>query len=325
MMTDSLSPGSAAEALAGAVLLSHWGVIAADGEDAAKFLHSQLTHDFALLGHGEARLAGYCSPKGRLLASFVGWKDGEARVLLACRREVLPPTLKRLSMFVLRAKAKLTDATDTVHLLGLVGDVARVVLGDAAPPTVWGKTTREGVTVVRLPDAAGHTRYLWAGPADAAAALSASLPALPLPAWRWLEVESAVPTIVQATADQFVPQMVNLEAVGGVSFQKGCYPGQEVVARSQYRGTLKRRGALLHSPAEAAAGQEIFHSADPGQPAGLVVDAAPVPAGHGEPGWRLFAELKLAALHGDGSLHLGGPEGVTLTPQPLPYPLPTES
>ena len=105
------------------------------------------------------------------------------------------------------------------------------------------------------------------------------LPALDAAAWRWLEVRSGVPRIVAATAEQFVPQMVNLELVGGVNFQKGCYPGQEVVARSQYRGTLKRRAFAVGGAAAMQPGQEIFHGADPGQPAGMVVLAGTLRAG----------------------------------------------
>ena len=320
MSTDSpLTPSAAPH---GAVLLKHWGVIAVDGEDAASFLHSQLTQDFSLLGADEARLAGYCSPKGRLLASFIGWKEGADRVLLLCSADVLPAAMKRLSMFVLRAKAKLSDASATVHVAGLAGTAAAQWLGDAAPAKPWGKAAAHGGTAVRLPDAAGQPRYLWVVRADAQEAVlpTLSLPALDVAAWRWLEVESAVPTITAATVDQFVPQMVNLEAVGGVNFKKGCYPGQEVVARSQYRGTLKRRGFLLHSSAQAAAGQELFHSEDPGQPCGMVVDAAPAPGG----GWSVFAEVKIAATQG-GSLHLGSADGPLLTLRPLPYALPTET
>jgi hypothetical protein len=320
MTTDSSLPSSAAPQ--GALPLAHWGVIAVDGTDAASFLHSQLTQDFSQLGDHEARLAGYCSPKGRLLASFIGWKETPERVLLLCHAEVLPPSLKRLSMFVLRAKARLSDATAGVQLFGLAGAAATTWLGDAAPQRPWATARAHGGRVVRLPDAAGQPRYLWLVTADAQQATlpTLALPTLDLAAWRWLEVESAVPVISAATADQFVPQMVNFEAVGGVNFKKGCYPGQEVVARSQYRGTLKRRGFLLHSPVEAAAGQELFHSADPGQPCGMVVDAAPAPDG----GWSVFAELKIAATEG-GSLHLGSAEGAALTLRALPYALPTET
>lgn len=291
----------------GAVPLSDWGVIRAHGADAASFLHSQLTNDFALMGLSQARLAGYCSAKGRLLASFVAWKVAHDELLLACHASVLAATLKRLSMFVLRAKCKLSDASSELRLFGVAGPSARALAGDAA---VWQKLDANGANVVRLPDAAGHARALWAA-ADATPAL----PALGLDAWHWLEVQSGVPVIEAATSEQFVPQMLNFELVGGVNFQKGCYPGQEIVARSHYRGTIKRRMFLFDVDAPATAGQEVFHSADPGQPAGMVANAAPRPDGVGS---SALVEIKLAALDG-GSIHLGTADGALLTRRELPY------
>ncbi|MFT3665590.1 YgfZ/GcvT domain-containing protein [Piscinibacter sp.] len=303
---------SAAFATNGVVRLAHWGLMRARGADAASFLHGQFTSDVLHLGAERAVLAGYCSAKGRLQASFVVWRAAADELLLACAADLLAPTLKRLSMFVLRAQCKLGDASAELPLYGLAGEAAAARLGDAP---VWSRRDTPEGTLIRLPDAAGVPRALLAA-ADA----PAGLPALALETWRWLEVGSGVPLIEVATVEQFVPQMVNLELVGGVDFRKGCYPGQEVVARSQYRGTLKRRMFLFDVAAPAQAGQEIFHSGDPGQPAGLVANAAPAPQG----GSRLLAEVKLAALAG-GSLHLGAPDGPLLQRQALPYDVPLES
>lgn len=305
--------------LDGAVPLAHLGAIRAAGADAAAFLHGQLTNDFALLDTTRARLAGYCSAKGRLLASFTAWKTSADEVLLLCSADVLPATLKRLSMFVLRAKCKLTDATADLQRLGLTGPSATAWLGAAAPAAIWGRTERDGASVVRLPDVASAARYLWVAPAGTAAP---ALPALDLAAWRWGEVQSGVAAIEAPTVDQFVPQMLNYELIGGVDFKKGCYPGQEIVARSQYRGTIKRRTYLFFGAAPAAAGQEIFHSADPGQPAGMVVNAVTLPGAPG--GSSLLAEMKLAALN-DGTLHLGAADGPLLTQAPMPYEVTTEA
>jgi folate-binding protein YgfZ len=286
----------------GIVALTDWGLIRARGEDARSFLHGQLTQDVLHLEPGRARLAGYCSPKGRLLASFVTWLDADGDVLLACSADLLAPTLERLSMFVLRARCKLTDATGERPIHGLVGPL--VPAGPA-----WSVHDHR---TVRLPDADGVPRALCLGEPPAGPALDPEL-------WRWLEVRSAVPRITAATAGAFVPQMVNLELVGGVNFQKGCYPGQEVVARSQYRGTLKRRSFLLQSPVPLAAGQEVFDPADPGQPAGQVVLAA-APAGR--PALALV-ELKIAAA--DGPLRAGAADGPALERLPLPYAIPAEA
>jgi folate-binding protein YgfZ len=297
----------------GAVALTHCGLIRARGEDAAAFLHGQLTNDFAQLDTTRARLAGYCSAKGRLLASFVGWKLAPDDLLLLCSADLLPATLKRLSMFVLRAKCKLADATGEFRLLGLAGDGALQWLGADAPPAAWDTRVHAGATVVRLPDAASRPVLYWTAPLDAELP---PLPALDLDTWRWLEVQGGVARIENGTADRFVPQMLNYELIGGVDFKKGCYPGQEIVARSQYRGTTKRRSFLFDTLGGASVGQEIFHSGDPGQPAGMVVNVAPQPAPG--PGSSLLAEVKLAALEG-GSLHLGDPDGPRLVPAPMPY------
>jgi folate-binding protein YgfZ len=308
--------------MSGALRLTDWGLLRADGADGASFLHGQLTQDTQGLRNDQARLAGYCSAKGRLLASLVVWRPAPDTLWLACSADLLAPTLKRLSMFVMRAKCKLSDATATQSLWGLAGEAARLWLGAAAPAAVWGVamlgTAEAPAQVIRLPDAQGLPRYLLAQPADAAAP---ALPALAEAHWRWLEVRSAVARVVAATAEQFVPQMVNLELVGGVNFQKGCYPGQEVVARSQYRGTLKRRAMLFDSAGDAALapGQEVFHSADPGQPAGLVVLAAARPGG----GHSALVEVKLAALD-SGTLHAGSADGPLLLRSALPYSLPAE-
>ncbi len=316
-LPSSPPPATDASAADGALALAHTGVIRAAGADAAAFLHGQLTNDFTGLGLGDARLAAYCSPKGRMLAAFVGFKHAHDELWLACRREVLPATLKRLRMFVLRSKAALSEA-DNVALLGLAGRSVAERLEGAAGLAVWKKLDLDGgAHLVRLPDAAGRPRWLWAGPSVAADALRAALPALAPEAWDWLEVRSGVAPVLAATSEAFVPQMLNYELVGGVNFQKGCYPGQEVVARSQYRGTLKRRAVLLHAPVALEAGQELYWSGDAGQPSGLVALSAPAPGG----GFDAIAELKLAALDG-GSLHLGAADGPRLERLPLPYALP---
>ncbi|MEP7100520.1 MAG: folate-binding protein [Burkholderiales bacterium] len=293
--------------------LAHLGLIRARGADAVKFLQGQLTNDLAGMGLTQARLAGFCSAKGRLQASFIVWKLADDELLLACAASVLPSTLKRLSMFVMRAQCKLSDASAELRLLGATGDSAAARIGDT--PT-WGVRTVPGGTLLRLPDVDGVPRALLAvAPADAPVA------DLPAEAWRLLDVRSGIPTIEAATVEQFVPQMLNYELIGGVDFQKGCYPGQEIVARSQYRGTIKRRMFLFECDAPAQPGQEVFHSADANQPAGMVVNAAPLPGGTGS---AALVEVKLAALDA-GGLHLASVDGALLRPATLPYTVPHDT
>jgi tRNA-modifying protein YgfZ len=324
-MHEPLSPVLQPDgAIDGALRLGHTGLIRVSGADAASFLHGQLTNDFTGLSLADARLAAYCSPKGRMLASFVGFKHRHDEIWLACRSEVLEPTVKRLRMFVLRAKAQLSLLDESVALLALTGPSARAWLEAHAPDSsslaVWRKLDLgDDAHLVRLPDAASQKRFLWAGGAAGARAILDVLPPLPAAAWDWLEVRSGIAPVLAATSEAFVPQMLNYEVVGGVNFQKGCYPGQEIVARSQYRGTMKRRAMLMHADVSAVAGQEVFWSGDPEQPSGLIALAAAAPGG----GFDLIAEMKLSALDG-ASLHLGAADGPPATLLPLPYALPRD-
>ncbi len=308
-------PAPASALPQGAVRLHDWGVIRVSGADARSFLQGQLTQDMLGLDEAHARLAGWCSAKGRLLATFVVWQRAPDEVLLACSADLLPTVLKRLSMFVLRSKCKLTDAGAELPLWGLAG--VGGWLGDAAPAGAWARAALGEADLVRLPDVTvdeqSTARWLLAGEPPP------GMPALDADAWRWLEVMSAVPRVMAATAEQFVPQMVNLDLVGGVNFQKGCYPGQEVVARSQYRGTLKRRAHIVEGALPLQPGQEIFHSADPGQPAGRVALAGSLGGRH-----AALVELKLAATVG-GTLHAGQADGPLLRLAALPYALPAEA
>ncbi len=215
-------------------------------------------------------------------------------------------------MFVLRAQCKLSDASAEVLLWGLAGSAATARLDDAA---TWETRDHDAATLIRLPDAEGTARALFAAPPGIEPA-SAADTALSLATWRWLEVRSGIVTIEAATVDRFVPQMVNYELVGGVDFQKGCYPGQEVVARSQYRGTTKRRTFLFEGEAVATPGQDVFLAGAEGEPAGTVANAAASPEGGGS----ALVELRLAAL-GDGELRLGSGDGPALRRAALPYPL----
>ncbi len=304
--------------LQGVTPLTHLGVIRVEGEDAAKFLHGQLTQDFVLLGASEARLAAFCSAKGRMLASFIGFRRGPTEILLLCSRDLLAPTLKRLGMFVLRAKARLSDATDQFRQHGLAGDTIALIANNYHP--TWAKVDFDSQNLIHLPPADGVPRALLVGPADAPLppALAAA-PALAPELWAWGEVRSGVAFISAPVGEAFVPQMLNYESVGGVNFKKGCYPGQEVVARSQFRGTLKRRAFVAHvasADVAPAAGQEVFHSSDAEQPVGTIAQAAQAPGG----GWDVIVSLQLSATH-DGHLTLGSPGGPLMALAPLPYPL----
>jgi len=297
--------------LKGIAPLAHLGVIRVEGEDAAKFLHGQLTQDFSLLGLSEVRLAAFCSSKGRMQASFYGFKRSHTEILLVCSRDILGATLKRLSMFVMRAKAKLTDASDDYALFGLAGDAIESIAGGAHP--AWAKVDIDHISVVHLYPADGVGRALWLAPVSEAAPIGA---ALSQQDWCWGEVRSGIAMVTTPIVEAFVPQMLNYESVGGVNFKKGCYPGQEVVARSQFRGTLKRRAYLAHSEAPMNAGDEIFQAEDDSQPCGIIAQAAAAPSG----GFDAIVSAQVSAFEA-GRLHLGSASGPVLMMAPPPYPL----
>ena len=307
------SPAYAAQfsVLDGVALLSNLGIIKVEGEDAAKFIHGQLTQDFSLLDLHTARLAAFCSPKGRMLASFIGFKRSNHEIWLICSRDILAPTLKRLSMFVMRAKARLTDVTPEYAIYGLAGSATKSIAGCAY--STGAKADFDECTLVNLHPAEATQRQLWLAPASEPVPVGATLA---LATWLWGDVRSGVATLTAPVVEAFVPQMLNYESVGGVNFKKGCYPGQEVVARSQFRGTLKRRALVAHCGVEMAAGMEIFGPTDDSQPVATVVQAAAAPDG----GFDAIISGQLAAME-DGTLHLCSSAGAGLDVLPLPYAL----
>lgn len=299
--------------------LAELGVIAVGGADATAFLQAQLTNDSKALAGPQVQLNGYCTAKGRLLAVFEQWRT-EDQMFLQLPREILAPLVKRLSMFVLRAKVGLADASDQWTTLGLLGPGARALVERlfGAAPAIGAGLFADDVRIARLPDGTRATeRYVLRAAAERGAALSAALAATPVASsvWWWSQVDAAIPTVVAATQEAFVPQMINLEVLGGVSFKKGCYPGQEVVARSQYLGKLRRRMSLAHIESRSAAAGADVYAADGGEPVGKIVLAADAPDG----GMDLLFEAPVDRIAGQ-TLHVGDP-AARLTLRPLPYPL----
>lgn len=311
--------------------LPGWGLILVEGPDAATFLQNQLTNSVIGLnrtapGHiaqysSASRLVGYCSPKGRLLASaWIGLfssNDGvQDRFALFVSKDIAASTAKRLTMFVLRSKAKVIDASSDWMIAGLYGSEQQI-----------SNFKLDEVSIaLRMPNVLmgdqSIARLLIAYPSSTSSNMEQSSELLD--SWNELEVLSAIPRIVQPTQEQFVPQMINFESVAGVDFKKGCYPGQEIVARSQYRGAIKRRLQLAHFSSMGSVevtvkpGTELYSSNDAAQPAGMVVLSSPNPGDLGR--IDLQIECKLEALE-TGEIHLGGPEGPVLKIDSLPYTL----
>jgi len=299
--------------------LSQLGVIAFRGEEAATFLQGQLTNDVRSLHADAAQWNGYCSPKGRLLGNFLLWRQGED-YCLQLSGDILPSVLKRLSMFILRSKVQGRDASDESVRLVVAGKQAQAAVTaamGAVPEAAMRSIISDAGLVVRV----GDDKFVLSIVAERAPAvwqvLRQSATPVGAPVWDWLRLNAGIPMIVAATQEQFVPQMVNLEVIGGVSFQKGCYPGQEIVARSQYLGKLKRRMFLAHVDAEAAPGDSLYSADIEGQATGTVVNAAPAPAG----GFDVLAVAQVESANSQ-TLHLKAADGPALRLKPLPYALP---
>ncbi|MCL2524250.1 MAG: folate-binding protein [Betaproteobacteria bacterium] len=285
------------------VPLTHLAVIEAVGEEVKPFLHNQLTSDVNHLQEGQAQHAAWCSAKGRMQASFLLWRaDGGYRMALAA--DLLEATEKRLRMFILRAKVKLA-ARDDLVLLGLAGAQAGEALADAGlitPATALEIAVDGDCVTLRL----DGERFIVAAPVAAAPDLwqKLTVKARPAgtPAWRWLDVRAALPLVTLATKEEFVPQMADFEKIGGVSFHKGCYPGQEIVARAQYLGKVKRHLYRLASAAPLQAGDDLFSPDNPDQSSGKVMSAAPAPNGG-------FAALAVVQSNFAAHLHIGSHQG----------------
>ncbi|MCW5604073.1 MAG: folate-binding protein YgfZ [Burkholderiales bacterium] len=288
-----------------AATLPQYALLRFSGTDAQSFLHGQLTCDVQALKAGRSSYGGYCTPKGRLLATFLLWADDSGYTML------LPATLveairKRLSMYILRAKVRAEIVDDAV--VGISGaDAATDIenLGGLRPASLQAVEATANACTIALP----HDRYLVILPCPQAGGIAAAAPG----AWECLDIAAGIPFIVQATQEEFVPQMVNLDLIGALSYAKGCYPGQEIVARTHYLGKLKQRMFRVKLAAPAAAGDKLYCAALGDQAAGMIVTAAPAGNGH-----EALAVLQTAQAR-SSSYHLGSLQGPQLELLSLPY------
>ncbi|MCC6916673.1 folate-binding protein [Nitrosomonas sp.] len=315
-----------AQAESGTILvdLSHLGLIHFSGEDTQHFLQSQLSCDIHSVSSEKAGYGGYCTPKGRLLSSFLVWQAvSDNSCLMQLPAEQVEAIAKRLKMFVLRARVIIQDHTGNCIRIGIAGKNTHTLLQNVLPDTIL---STEPLTVTAIPDGQiichSENRFeilvnparapsLWKQLSDQARCAGAAV-------WDWLEIREGIPAIFKVTREEFVPQMINLDAIGGVSFRKGCYPGQEIVARTQYLGKIKRRLYCAHldvdSGINAAAGDGLFSTETGDQSCGMIVNAAPSPAG----GIDVLAVIQSGSTE-TGSIHWKTPDGPQLIILPLPY------
>ena len=303
--------------------LASTGMIAFRGPDAGTFLHAQLTSDVAGLASPQTQYSGYCSPKGRLLATLLLWHLGDDI------RVQLPAILRdgiqsRLSKYILRSRVTAAEVNGHSALFGIAGDDARSAVAELAgdiPDALHGVVSRDGVCVTRLP----IDRYLLAATADRADAtrawLSERLLGQPEISWSALDIEAGIPVITHETQEEFVPQMVNLDRIGGVSYSKGCYPGQEIVARMHYLGRLKQRMYRVRVGEEASPRTgDALYSAEfgPAQSSGTILNAAPAVGG----GHEALAVIQKSSAVTD-TLRWKALDGPAIEFLSLPYALDT--
>ncbi|MGZ9013530.1 MAG: CAF17-like 4Fe-4S cluster assembly/insertion protein YgfZ [Burkholderiales bacterium] len=299
--------------------LNETGLIRVSGSDAASFLQAQFTADVLGMGARETRYAGYCSPKGRLLATLLLWRN-EDEFLLQLPASLKAAVRTRLAKYVLRSQVTLTDESERLRLYGIAGtdaERAATVLVGGAPAQAHAVMSRDGVAITRL----SSSRSLVMAAAESAGAVNVVLGTRPAPEETWSrgEIEAGVPWIGPQTEDRFVPQMVNLDVLGGVSYQKGCYPGQEIVARMHYLGRLKQRmyRVRFSTAGEPRPGDSLYspmYGAD--QACGTLVNVMSADGAH-----DALAVIQIASARG-GAVHWNALDGPLLDFLQLPYPVP---
>lgn len=307
--------------------LSHLAIWRASGPEAMTFLQSQLSSDVREISESFSQLSAYCNPKGRMLAIFRVFRRGDAYCLML-PEPLAETTFKRLRMFVLRAQVKLDPVDADIQPIGVSGpDAQRAIeecTGITAPEAVDAVVHHESLSILRVPGP--HPRFILLAPTDRVLQLWAQLSGRLKPAgagpWAWLDIQAGLPTVLPETVEEFVPQMANVELLGGVSFKKGCYPGQEIVARMHYLGRLKQRlyRARLQADVTPRPGDPVYAPDFGNQACGTVVNSQLAPGD----GHDLLAVIQISSA-GIGDLHLGSLQGPRLTLQLLPYPLPVDT
>ncbi|PXW88195.1 hypothetical protein C8R34_1084 [Nitrosomonas sp. Nm84] len=300
--------------------LSHYGLIRFSGNDAQTFLQNQLSCDVREVNLQQAQYGSYCTPKGRVLANFLLWQQGDD-YLMQLPASLIASMQKRLALYVLRAKVQLTDASNDLVRIGIAGPNAALLIKEITRSSHGSNqslqvTHHEKISILYL----SQQRMELITPIENAPMLWEHLNqnATPVGAdcWDWLTIQAAIPTILPETQEAFLPQMINLDAIGGISFKKGCYPGQEIVARTQYLGKLKRRMFLAHiaTTETISTGDALFSMDMDDQSSGNIVNAALSPHG----GFDVLAVIQQSSVD-TCDIHWQSLQGPVLKIKPLPY------
>ena len=304
--------------------LDDFAVISVTKEDNLDFLQNQFSNDVRLVSETQSQLNAYCSPKGRVLSLFRVVKQADTYLLLL-PQDRLQPTLNRLKMFVLRSKVTLEDASDQIGVLGIAGDKAAELVNQMVPNLPQEPDAciyAHDMSIIHL--AGEPRRYLIvAGYGQLKTAWNlCKRQALPASAqiWAYWDIQTGVPEILDVNSDEFVPQMLNLHSLNAINFKKGCYPGQEVVARMHYLGKQKRRMYLAHSdtyappqPGDCVYSEANFSDEGMGQSVGRIVTATPSPYG----GYDVLVVMQIANVENRDTILTQ--HNATITFKELPY------
>lgn len=301
--------------------LSHYGLIKASGTDTTDFLQGQLTNDIREVNSEHAQLSAYCSPKGRILCSFTILKTADDGYILQLPIDTLAATLKRLRMYVMRSDVELSDLSDTLIRMGIAGSNSEKLLANhfaTLPQEVNDTVHTKDITILKLHGTV--PRYELLGEVDVLKSLweqfKPDVVSIGADSWNLLTIRAGIPEIVTETVEAFVPQMANLHLINGLSFTKGCYPGQEVVARTHYLGKLKRRLYLakIHTKNLPQPGMGIVNANGNDQKSGKIVSASWATDGIAE----ILAVIQIESAE-NAELRLETPDGPALNLLPLPY------
>jgi tRNA-modifying protein YgfZ len=301
--------------------LSHFGLISVYGEDAATFMQGQFTNDINQVSNARSQLSAYCNPKGRMFANFRIFKR-ESTYYIELPHELLQTVLKRLRMFVLRAKVTIDDASDALVRFGASGhridrqlcEIIGVMPAEVDDCVEFGEYTIirvPGMTMsdeIHAPLEAMQTLWQQFNVDSATAGAGA---------WNLLNIQAGVGVVTAATSEAFVPQMINLQLLGGVSFTKGCYTGQEIVARMHYLGKLKKRmyRVRIATDDEVSVGEALYAAdSSAGQNTGAIINAQQHPEGGNE----ALAVIQISDAE-KGGLRLRDAYGPKIEVLELPY------
>ncbi|PPC93463.1 MAG: folate-binding protein YgfZ [Methylotenera sp.] len=320
--SDPITEGSALRHATVVCDLSHLGLLQLQGADSVTFLQGQVTNDVRLLDGTNAHYTGYCNPKGRLLALFLGFSH-QGHLHLQFPRALVEPIMKRLKMFVMRSKVDIQDVSDSIIKMGLNGPQAPALLQklfSELPQNDYDLVNLENGTLIKLPGLA--PRYEILTSPDQAQAIWSMLKQGATPvgasAWDWLEIQAGIPEVNVQTQEAFVPQMLNLDALQAINYKKGCYTGQEIVARTHYLGKVKRRTQLAHISGETMPqlNDDVVDVND--QAVGKIVRVAPALGANADhQGFDCLVECRLENV-GQDTVHWNH---IPLTFKTLPYAL----